>query len=301
MRIYTINWILLMILSAIWGGAFTLNKQALNNFSPELIVTGRLIIGSIILVLLVYLIQKRIKFHFQQLGYFLVMSVIGIVVPFLLIAHGQKNIDSALAGILMSTMPISTLILAHFFLSDESMTRKKIIGFTLAFLGIVILIFPDKINYEGNYLENLYSQLMVILGAILYSAAAVYGKRYKNTDALNASTGTILFSAIIMFIYLYFFVSIDESFVMVFKSWSIILLGVFCTAVATILYFQILQTSGASFLSIMNYLIPAWAIVFGVIFFNEKILWNYFFGLLIIILGIKISQKDVEFNQEQRK
>ena len=139
-----------MILSAIWGGAFTLNKQALNNFSPELIVTGRLIIGSIILVLLVYLIQKRIKFHFQQLGYFLVMSVIGIVVPFLLIAHGQKNIDSALAGILMSTMPISTLILAHFFLSDESMTRKKIIGFTLAFLGIVILIFPDKINYEGD-------------------------------------------------------------------------------------------------------------------------------------------------------
>ena len=140
MRIYTINWILLIILSAIWGGAFTLNKEALNNFTPELIVTGRLLIGSFILVLLVYLIQKRIKFEFKQLKYFLVMSIIGIVVPFLFIAHGQKNIDSALAGILMATMPISTLILAHFYLSDESMTRKKLIGFILAFLGIVILI-----------------------------------------------------------------------------------------------------------------------------------------------------------------
>ena len=88
---------------------------------------------------------------------------------------------------------------------------------------------------------------------------------------------------------------------MAFSSIPIILLGVFCTAIATILYFQILQTSGASFLSIMNYLIPAWAIIFGVIFFNEKILWNYFFGLFIIILGIKISQKDVELDQEQRK
>ena len=301
MRIYTINWILLIILSAIWGGAFTLNKEALNNFTPELIVTGRLLIGSFILVLLVYLIQKRIKFEFKQLKYFLVMSIIGIVVPFLFIAHGQKNIDSALAGILMATMPISTLILAHFYLSDESMTRKKLIGFILAFLGIVILILPDKIDFQTKYLDNLYSQLMVIFGAILYSAAAVYGKLYKNTDALNASTGTIFFSAIIMFIYLYFFITIDEKFVMAFSSIPIILLGVFCTAIATILYFQILQTSGASFLSIMNYLIPAWAIIFGVIFFNEKILWNYFLGLFIIILGIKISQKDVELDQEQRK
>ncbi len=301
MRIYTINWILLIILSAIWGGAFTLNKEALNYFTPELIVTGRLLIGSFILVLLVYVIQKRIKFEFKQLKYFLVMSIIGIVVPFLFIAHGQKNIDSALAGILMATMPISTLILAHFYLSDESMTRKKLIGFILAFLGIVILILPDKIDFQTKYLDNLYSQLMVIFGAILYSAAAVYGKLYKNTDALNASTGTIFFSAIIMFIYLYFFITIDEKFIMALSSIPIILLGVFCTAIATILYFQILQTSGASFLSIMNYLIPAWAIIFGVIFFNEKILWNYFFGLLIIILGIKISQKDVELDQEQRK
>ena len=113
MRIYTINWILLMILSAVWGGAFTLNKQALNNFTPELIVAGRLIIGSIILILLVYFIYKKVRFEYKQIKYFLVMSIVGIVAPFLFIAHGQKNIDSALAGILMSIMPISTLLLAH--------------------------------------------------------------------------------------------------------------------------------------------------------------------------------------------
>ena len=301
MRIYTINWILLIILSAVWGGAFTLNKQALNNFTPELIVAGRLIIGSIILILLVYFIYKKVRFEYKQIKYFLVMSIVGIVAPFLFIAHGQKNIDSALAGILMPIMPISTLLLAHFFLRNENITRKKIIGFFLAFLGVTILILPNKFSFQAEYLNNLYSQLMVIFGAILYSAAAVYGKRYKNTDPLSASTGTIFFSAIIMFIYLSLFESIDENFINVFKSTPIISLGVFCTALATILYFHILQTSGATFVSIMNYLIPVWAILFGVIFFEEKILWNYLIGLLIIIFGIQISQKDIYIHQEEKK
>jgi len=69
-----------------------------------------------------------------------------------------------------------------------------------------------------------------------------------------------------------------------------VVLGVFCTAIATIIYFQILQSSGATFISIMNYLIPVWAILFGVIFFNEDVSWNYLIGLIIVILGIQISQ-----------
>jgi drug/metabolite transporter (DMT)-like permease len=301
MRTYTINWILLIVLSAVWGGAFTLNKQALNSFTPELIVTGRLIIGSVILTLLIYFIYKKIKFRFNQIGYFLVMSIVGIVAPFLFIAYGQQNIDSALAGILMSVMPISTLMLAHLFLNNERMTKKKLLGFILAFLGIIVLLMPNKTIFGGELREELYSELMVVLGAILYSAAAVYGKKYKNTDPLNASAGTIFFSAVIMFIYLSLFEGIDAGLLEAFSSTPIIFLGVFCTALATILYFHILQTSGATFVSIMNYLIPIWAIVFGVIFFKEKILWNYLIGLLIIILGIQISERDIYLKQEQQK
>ena len=71
---------------------------------------------------------------------------------------------------------------------------------------------------------------------------------------------------------------------------AVIILGVFCTAIATIIYFQILQSSGATFISIMNYLIPIWAILFGVIFFDEAAMWNYFLGLIVIILGLQLSQ-----------
>ena len=291
MNTYTINWILLLLLSAIWGGAFTLNKYALEAYSPEILVTGRLLVASLALIIIVLVIFKKVKVHRSDWRYYLFMSIVGIVAPFLLISYGQLGIDSSLAGILMSTMPISTLILSHFFLDDERMTKTKLIGFLIAFIGIVVLIMPGKNTLHTSMLDGLSSELMVISGAILYSFAAVYGKRFKITDPLNASTGVTLYSAVIMLIYLIFNPSIiPNDFGDMSHLSAVLILGIFCTAIATIIYFQILQSSGATFISMMNYLIPVWAILFGVIFFNENTVWNYFIGLLIIIFGIQLSQ-----------
>ena len=291
MNTYTINWILLLLLSAIWGGAFTLNKYALEAYSPEILVTGRLLVASLALILIVLVIFKKVKINPSDWRYYLFMSIVGIVAPFLLISYGQLGIDSSLAGILMSTMPISTLILSHFFLDDERMTKTKLIGFLIAFIGIVILIMPGKNTLHTSMLDGLSSELMVISGAILYSFAAVYGKRFKITDPLNASTGVTLYSAVIMLIYLIFNPSIiPNDFGDMSHLSAVLILGIFCTAIATIIYFQILQSSGATFISMMNYLIPVWAILFGVIFFDENTVWNYFIGLLIIIFGIQLSQ-----------
>ena len=291
MNAYTINWILLLLLSAIWGGAFTLNKYALQAYNPEILVTGRLLVAAIVLVIFVLIFFKKVEIKASDWKYYLFMSVIGIVAPFLLISYGQMGIDSSLAGILMSTMPISTLILSHFFLDDEKMTKMKLIGFIIAFIGIVILIMPGKAALEISLIDGLYSEFMVISGAILYSFAAVYGKRYKITNPLNASTGVTLYSAAIMTIYLAFNTSlIPYDFGSTSHISAVLILGIFCTAIATIIYFQILQSSGATFISMMNYLIPVWAILFGVLFFDEIALWNYFLGLLVVIFGIQLSQ-----------
>lgn len=292
MNAYTINWILLLLLSAIWGGAFTLNKFALEAYTPEILVTGRLLIAAIVLIIFILIIFRKVDIKMSEWRYYLFMSIVGIVAPFLLISYGQMDIDSSLAGILMSTMPISTLILSHFFLDDEQMTKKKLIGFLIAFIGIIILILPGKADLKTSLLDGLSSELMVISGAIFYSFAAVYGKRFKITNPLNASTGVTLYSAAIMLIYLSFNWSIIPSNVgSVGHVSAVFILGVFCTAIATIIYFQILQSSGATFISMMNYLIPVWAILFGVIFFNESAMWNYLIGLVVIIFGIQLSQK----------
>ena len=289
MNLFKTNWFLLILLSAIWGGAFTLNKIALDLYTPEVIVAGRLIVGSAFLIVLIYFIYKRFSFNLSQLNYYLFMSLVGIVIPFIAIINGQRNIDSAMAGILMATMPITTILLSHFFLVDEKINQQKLIGFLISFFGVFILIYREDLFLNNSFSATLISQLQVMLGSTLYSIAAIYGKKYKMTDPVSASTGTILFATFFMLIYLIF---IDESNVSIptlLVNYNILLLGILCTAIATIIYFQILQTAGASFLSIMNFLIPLWAILFGILILNDAFSWNYIFGLIIILAGIKLA------------
>ena len=283
------NWFLLILLSAIWGGAFTLNKIALNTFTPEVIVAGRLISGSIFLVALIYFLYKKFTINISQINYYLFMSLVGIVIPFIAIITGQKNIDSAMAGILMATMPISTILLSHIFLEDEKMNQQKFIGFVISFLGVFVLIYRKDLFVDNSISETFESQLLVILGATLYAFAAIYGKKYKITDPLSASTGTILFATFFMTIYLIFIDQSNPSYGVLFLDINILLLGILCTAIATIIYFQILQTEGASFLSIMNFLIPLWAILFGIIILEDQFSWNYIIGLIVILFGIKLA------------
>ena len=283
------NWFLLILLSAIWGGAFTLNKIALNTFTPEVIVAGRLISGSIFLVALIYFLYKKFTINISQINYYLFMSLVGIVIPFIAIITGQKNIDSAMAGILMATMPISTILLSHIFLEDEKMNQQKFIGFVISFLGVFVLIYRKDLFVNNSISETFESQLLVILGATLYAFAAIYGKKYKITDPLSASTGTILFATFFMTIYLIFIDQSNPSYSVLFLDINILLLGILCTAIATIIYFQILQTEGASFLSIMNFLIPLWAILFGIIILQDQFSWNYIIGLVVILFGIKLA------------
>ena len=289
MNLVKSNWFLLILLSAIWGGAFTLNKMALDSFTPEVIVAGRLISGSVFLVALIYFLYKRFSINLAQVNYYLFMSLVGIVIPFIAIITGQKNIDSAMAGILMATMPISTILLSHLFLDDEKMNKQKLIGFIISFLGVFILIYRDDLFIDNSISETFESQLLVILGATLYAFAAIYGKKYKITDPLSASTGTILFATFFMTIYLIFIDQSKPSYSNLLLDMNILLLGVLCTAIATVIYFQILQSEGASFISMMNFLIPLWAILFGIIILNDQFSWNYILGLLVILFGIKLA------------
>jgi len=289
MNLVKSNWFLLILLSAIWGGAFTLNKMALDSFTPEVIVAGRLISGSVFLVALIYFLYKRFSINLAQVNYYLFMSLVGIVIPFIAIITGQKNIDSAMAGILMATMPISTILLSHLFLDDEKMNKQKFIGFIISFLGVFILIYRDDLFINNSISETFESQLLVILGATLYAFAAIYGKKYKITDPLSASTGTILFATFFMTIYLIFIDQSKPSYSNLLLDVNILLLGVLCTAIATVIYFQILQSEGASFISMMNFLIPLWAILFGIIILNDQFSWNYILGLLVILFGIKLA------------
>src|SRR5262245_44021681 len=133
------DWGLLAALVALWGSNFMFIKLGVSAVPPATLVATRLVIGAVILVTVV----RALGYAFPPVGRawtpYVVLGIVGNCLPFWFITWGQKSIDSALAGILMAIMPLTTLLLAHFFVAGERMTASRLAGFLLGFVGIVVL------------------------------------------------------------------------------------------------------------------------------------------------------------------
>ena len=133
------NYLLLALLILIWGSSFLLINRSLLSFSPEQVVGYRLLIGSLVMVFIAFLKGKSLPGSLLPWLHFSIFAVIGNVLPYILIAKGQLSISSGMAGLLMSIMPLVTLILAHFFIPNDKLNRYKIIGFILGISGVIFI------------------------------------------------------------------------------------------------------------------------------------------------------------------
>ncbi len=285
-----IDWLLLMALVVMFGSAFMLTKIAVEYVSPQLVVAGRLTIGAVVLLILVVANRQSLS-DLWRLGWFVpVLAVMGNCAPFFLISWGQQGIDSGLAGILMAVMPLVTVVLIQCFVAEDRLSGMGIAGFVLGFLGIVVLMGADSLTEFGVSGENLMSELAVLAGAVCYSINSVIARRLPPHDFLMLSAAVILTGSLIML----------PPALLTESTWafqpsfgvivSLILLGVFPTGLATIVYFKLIASAGPAFMSQINYLLPVWAVLMGVLFLDEALHWNTLIALLLILAGIALTQ-----------
>ncbi len=290
MRHPVAHWVLLIALVAMWGSSFTLTRIAVTSLAPSVVVAGRLFIAAVLLGVIVVAMRRRFPPGRAIWGYFAVMSLVGNVIPFLLIAWGQQSIDSGLAGILMAVMPLTTLLLAHFFIPGEGMTVSRGAGFTLGFAGIVILIGPEALTRIEGSGEALLAQLAVLGGAVCYAVNTIIARRRPESDAWVTAGVVLGLSALLtaplggMHLPLSGTLPVEA-------LWAVLLLGLICTGAATVVYYQLVTVAGPTFLSLINYLIPLWAVAMGIAFLGERPDWNAVVALVLILGGIALSQR----------
>ena len=282
------DWITLFVLTMLWGTAFFFNELVLASFPPSVLVAGRIVIATT--VLLVYMWGKGIKLPTQGGAWvpMIVLAILGNVLPFRLIAWAQNHIDSSLAGILMSVMPLFVLTLAHFFLPGSRLTPSRVTGFILGFAGVVLIIGPEAL---GGLSDNmtLWGALAALGAAFSYSVSSIYARRLGATDVVQLSAGMLLAASLI---------SIpgaiaDSSIVAVPGTaalLSLAVLGLLSTGLATLLYFRLVQGPGPAFLSIVNYLVPVVAVLAGALLLDESVSSSVFGGMALILSGIALSE-----------
>jgi drug/metabolite transporter (DMT)-like permease len=261
-------------------------NRSLLSFSPEQVVGYRLLIASIVLVFIALLRGKSLPGTLLPWLHFIIFAVIGNILPFLLIAKGQLTISSGMAGLLMAIMPLVTLILAHFFLPNDKLNRYKIIGFVLGISGVFFILGPS-LNDNNN---TVFGILLVLAAACCYAINTIFATRLPSYDPLVSSSGVLIVASVISFLIwpdIFYLNFLELSLISIL---SILLLGIFPTAIAMVIYFNIINSAGATFLSNINYLIPVVAFFLGALVLGESIFWHNLLALLLIISGIVISR-----------
>lgn len=285
------DWAMLAALTLMWGSSFLLTKVAVGGLPPDLVVAGRLLVGACLVVPLAWLLAARPVAGMRLWVFYTLIAVFGNVLPFSLIAWGQKFIDSGLAGILMAIMPLATLGLAHFLVPGERMTAFRAIGFLMGFAGVVVLMGPDALSDLANGEGHLLPMLSVLGGALCYAVSSILARLRPPSDALFSAASTISLASLIMLPILFMTGELELHAVPeVPHLLAVILLGVFSTAIATVVYFRLVKSAGPSFVSQLNYLIPLWAVGVGMVFLGEQPQATHVYALGLILSGILVTQ-----------
>ena len=282
------EWMLLVLLSVVWGGSFFFNGIALREFPALSIVTARVGLAALALLFLMKKLGQGIQLNRQILKVFFGMSFLNNVVPFSLIVWGQQHIASGVASILNATTPLFTMLVAHWFTTDEKINPRRLLGVLTGMGGVGLMMGLDSIESSGFHLLG---QSAILPAAFSYGLAEVYGKKYAQLEIppLATATGKLCASSMIL-IPLTFW--IDQPWTMAIPSiegmGSLLGIALLSTALAYVIYFRLLKTAGATNLLLVTLLIPVSAIILGVFLLDESLEPQHLSGMAVISLGLLI-------------
>ena len=276
------DYALLTLLALIWASAFFNIKIATYSFGPITIAFLRVFFGAIPVLLICYFKDIKIEAFSKDWYWFALIGFINLVAPFFLIAYGIKSVQSNLAAILMSTTPLSSTILGHFYLKSEKFNFIKTFGILIGFSGILYL-FSDNLLIDDN---NFISALLILLGSTCYVIGGVLTLKISKKKNENV-TGSILIWAVIILIPIVSFIEQPWNLTPRLDSVvSVVYLGLVSTGIAWLLRFRILVKNGLIFQSQVSYLIPIFGTILSYIFLKEIITIKVLIALIAVIVGI---------------
>ena len=280
------EWLMLILLSVLWGGSFFFMKVSLAELPTLTIVFCRVAFAAIALGLILKIIGLSLPVGFKLWHAFFIMGLINNLLPFSLLVWGMTEISSGLASILNATTPVFTILVAHFMTSDERVSVNKIIGVLLGLVGVAVLIGVDALS---GFDQSILAMLACLGASLSYGLAATFGRRFKsmNVKPVSVAFGQVTASSLLLLPVALF---VDNPWTLAVPSlytWSSLLaLGVLSTALAYVLYFQILSRAGATNIALVTLLVPVSAIFLGWLILKETLSMNHMIGMSLIALGL---------------
>lgn len=285
----TKDWLAFWVLGLIWGTSFLWIKIAVADISPLVLVCFRTLFASIGLAVIVFIKRKDMPSWKELRGRlkdFVILALFNIALPWVLISWAEQFIDSGIASILNSAMPLFTIIIAPLMISEERITLPKIAGLITGFIGVVLLMLP---SIQGGWSENLLGQAACLLATVFYAFATVFAR--KKSQGLPPQMQSFLqlsFGSVIIWTMTF---AMEGTPVMPTKAltwFALLWLGLLGSCLAYILYFDLLHKIGPTRVSLVTYIPPLVGVLLGIIFLGEPFYWQAIVGALLILSGISV-------------
>lgn len=281
------QWALLVLLSLVWGGSFFFVEIALEALPPLTLVWGRVTLAALVLWGVIWLVRIRCVFSLRVLFMFAVMGILNSAIPFTLIVWGQTEISSGLASILNATTPFFTLVVAGAFLADERLSWRKMVGVLFGVLGVSLIMGLDK--EAGN--TPLWALVFPLLAALSYAFASVFGRQFKgeSISPIVAAAGQVSMASVVLLpLVLWVDQPLQLDVISMEPLVALMALGILSTAFAYVIYFKVLEVSGAVNIVLVTLLVPVSAVTLGVVVLNETLESLQLAGFLLIAFGLSI-------------
>jgi len=280
----TKHWVVFIALGLIWSSSFLWIKIGVQEIGPMALVAFRMLFGALTAVIIGAFLKIQWPRDARTWGIFAILGPISLAIPIYFISWGEQTIDSAVASILNATVPLFTLIIAHYWLHDDKITVQKAVGLLIGFAGVIVLMSKDLLASKSS---SVIGQAAVILASLFYAGSAVFARRYtQHVDNIARGAGALITAAIFMWIVgplterPFEFPSLPI-------TWTAALwLGILGSGLAVIMLYYLIHEIGPTRTTLVTYLFPVGGVILGVIFLDEVLSWQLVAGTVLIILSL---------------
>ena len=280
------HWIIFILLGSIWSSSFLWIKIGVQELGPMSLVSFRMLFGA--LTALGIAVYQKVNWprDLKTWGIFAILGPTSLAIPIFFISWGEQTIDSAVASILNATVPLFTIVIAHYWLHDDKMTVQKVIGLLIGFSGVVVLLSKDLVVSAHS---SVLGQAAVILASLFYAGSAVFARKAtQHVEGLARGSAPLLTAAIFMWIAgplaerPFLFPAIPITWV------AALWLGILGSGFAMLMFYWLLHEIGPTRTSMVTYLFPVGGVILGVIFLDEVPSWQLVVGTVLIVASLAV-------------
>jgi len=284
------NFLILIYLGAVWGGAFTLIKFNLRTLGPITEMAARAVVAFIALIVLSLILKKDLKAGAENWFGYLVFALLGVVILWLSDSFGLEYISAGLASVLVAAAPLATFIITAFILREERKTFSNISGMIIGILGLILVIGLHNITTDGKVLLGV---LLVAGGFVIFGINGVLAPRLvKAGDPIVTTTYYMGIGSVVLTALAFILESPTE------MKWGTVniavefVLGFIPTASGFAAFYYLIEKAGPFFATTTFYLMPVFGMLASVLFLGQKTDTSQIAGIAVVIIGLYLINRE---------